>query len=270
MLMSATIKAGEAAALADLTDLTGQTAVVTGGAMGIGRGIAEHLHEAGAAITIADLDPDAARALAAELEDIRSGSAHAVVTDVTVRGDVDAMVAATVERFGGIDILVNNAGIYPMVPFLEMEPELYERVLRVNLIGAFLAIKAAAPRMIAQGRGGRIVNVTSVDALHPSGPGLVHYDSSKHGLWGLTKSVALELAHHGIAVNAVAPGIIRTPGTGGDAVDPEVVRHNEARIPMHRLGEPHDIGRVVLFLASGLSSYLTGSQVVADGGVLLS
>lgn len=257
-------------AWADLLDLSGRSAVVTGGAMGIGRGIAEHLHAAGADVAIADLDDEAGQSLAGELDRRRPGSACSVVTDVTDRLAVDALVEAAIERFGGIDIVVNNAGIYPMVPFLEMEPELYEQVLRVNLIGAFLVTKAAAPAMIAQGRGGRIINVTSIDALHPSGPGLAHYDSSKHGLWGLTKSVALELAPHGIAVNAVAPGIIRTPGTGGDAVDPAVVAHNEARIPMHRLGEPQDIGRVVLFLASGLSSYLTGSQVVADGGILLS
>jgi 2-deoxy-D-gluconate 3-dehydrogenase len=265
--MSSTDTLGSA--LTDLLDLSGQTALITGGATGIGRGIADRLHEAGAAIVIADQDAEGAATAAADLDARRAGSAHGVVGDVTIRADVDAMVAATVERFGGVDILVNNAGIYPMVPFLEMDPDLFERVLRVNLLGAFLAAKAVAPRMIAQGRGGKIINITSVDALHPSGPGLVHYDASKHGAWGLTKSVALELAPYGIAVNAVAPGIIKTPGTGGDAVDPAVVAHNEARIPMGRLGEPHDIGRVVLFLASGLASYLTGSQIVADGGVLL-
>jgi 2-deoxy-D-gluconate 3-dehydrogenase len=255
--------------LTDLIDLGGQTAVVTGAGMGLGRGIAEALHAAGASVVVADRDAAAAGETQALLDRAREGGAHAVVADVTVRADIDAMVAAAVERFGGVDILVNNAGIYPMVPFLEMDADLFEQVLRVNLIGGFLATKAVVPRMIEQGRGGRIVNISSVDALHPSGPGLVHYDASKHGVWGMTKALALELAEHGIFVNAVAPGIIRTPGTSGEAVTPEVIAHNEARIPMHRLGEPADIGRVVVFLASGLAGYVTGAQIVADGGVLL-
>jgi 2-deoxy-D-gluconate 3-dehydrogenase len=123
--------------------------------------------------------------------------------------------------------------------------------------------------MILQGHGGKIINVSSIDALHPSMTGLAHYDASKHGVWGLTKNVALELADHGIAVNAFAPGAIATPGASGGAVDPDMLRETEARIPMHRMGLPDDMGRVALFLASDLSSYLTGSQIVADGGMLL-
>jgi 2-dehydro-3-deoxy-D-gluconate 5-dehydrogenase len=255
--------------IAELLDLSGKTAIVTGGSMGIGRGIVERLHEAGAAVVIADIDLDAGVAVAEQLNGERPGSALALHTDVSRRADIDAMVAAAVDRFGALDILVNNAGIYPFAPFLEMDPELFEHVLRVNLFSVFSAMQAAAKQMIAQGHGGKIINVSSIDALHPSMVGLAHYDASKHGVWGLTKNVALELAEHGITVNALAPGAIATPGASGGAVDPDTLRETEAHIPMHRMGRPDDMGRVALFLASGLSSYLTGSQVVADGGMLL-
>jgi 2-deoxy-D-gluconate 3-dehydrogenase len=255
--------------IAELIDLTGATAIVTGGAMGIGLGIVERLHEAGAAVVIADLDEQAATAVAGRLEAGRAASAIGIRADVARREDAQRMVDVAVERFGGLDVLVNNAGVYPMVPFLELTPETFERVLRVNLFGVFHATQAAARQMIAQGRGGRIVNVTSIDAVHPSMVGLSHYDASKHGVWGLTKNVALELAEHGIAVNALAPGGVSTPGTGAGGVDPAVLRETEQHIPMHRMADPDEMGRVALFLASDLSSYLTGSQVVADGGFLL-
>ena len=121
--------------------------------------------------------------------------------------------------------------------------------------------------MIEQGRGGRIVNITSIDALHPSMVGLAHYDASKHGAWGFTKNVALELAPHDIQVNAIAPGGITTPGTG--EMDPETMKAFETMIPMRRMGDPDDIARAALFLASDLASYMTGSQIVVDGGRLL-
>ncbi len=255
--------------IAELVDLSGRTAIVTGASMGIGRGIVERLHEAGAAVVIADVDLDTGQSVAERLNSERADSAIAVQTDVSSRADVDAMIATTVDRFGGLDILVNNAGVYPFAPFLDMDPQLFERVLRVNLFGVFAAMQAAARQMIAQCRGGKIINVSSIDALHPSMVGLAHYDASKHGVWGLTKNVALELAEHGIAVNALAPGAIATPGSGGEAVDQDMLRETEQRIPMHRMGSPDDMGRVALFLASDLSSYLTGSQIVADGGMLL-
>ena len=160
-----------------------------------------------------------------------------------------------------------------------MNLEDFEKVLAVNLKGVFLCTKYVADQMIEQGNGGKIINVTSIDALHPSSVGLAHYDASKHGVWGFTKNVALELAPHKIWVNAIAPGGIATPGVAKmqqampvpDGVDMQKVMETFLqKIPMHRMGEPDDIGKVALFLASDMSSYMTGTQVVVDGGVLLS
>ena len=151
-----------------------------------------------------------------------------------------------------------------------MSEDDFRKVIDVNLLGVFLCTKAVAERMIEQGGGGRIVNVTSVDALHPSAVGLAHYDASKHGVWGFTKNVALELAPHGIWVNAIAPGGVLTPGvqaiqTGEGA---EEVESATASTPMGRLADPDEIGRVAVFLASELASFMTGSQIVVDGGML--
>lgn len=257
-------------ALHELIDLTGRTAIVTGGAVGIGAAIASRLAEAGANVMIADIDAEAAEATAKELA-VGGLSALAVAADITEEADVEAMVAATVERFGAVDILVNNAGIYPNVLVMDMTAAAFERVLTVNMGSVFHCTKAAARRMIERGRGGRIINITSIDALHPSATGLATYDATKHGVWGFTQSSALELAPHRIAVNAIAPGVISTPGTQEVADVPKTVLDAiTATIPMGRIGVPDDVGRVALFLASDLAAYLTGTQIVVDGGKLLS
>jgi 2-dehydro-3-deoxy-D-gluconate 5-dehydrogenase len=262
-----TATATSQASIAGLLDLRGRTAIVTGGAMGIGLGIVRRLHEAGANVLIADLDIDAAQGTASDLIAARPGSAIALRSDVSDPIDVQEIVNAAVEKFDGVDILVNNAGVYPTVSMADIDVATFRRVLDVNLTGLFLCTKNVSKRMIAQGRGGGIVNITSIDALHPSMVGLAHYDASKHGAWGFTKNVALELAPHEIWVNAVAPGGIRTPGAGG--IDEQSLTAFEAMIPMGRMGEPDDIARTVLFLASDLASYMTGSQIVVDGGRLL-
>lgn len=259
--------------LKQIMDLSGKTAIVTGGAMGIGFGIAYRLAEAGANVLIADMDQKAADEAAVKLK-AKGWKAASVRTDVSKAGDVDNMVTAAVKSYGSVDILVNNAGIYPNVPMMQLTEKDFERILAINLRGVFLCTQAVAVQMIKQGRGGRIINISSIDAIHPSMIGLATYDASKHGVWGFTKNVALELAPQGIWVNAIAPGVISTPGTGaGKPITKEFqdqVAALSEKIPMHRRGEPDDIGRVALFLASELSSYMTGSQVVADGGVLLS
>lgn len=257
----------------NLLKLGGKTAIVTGGAQGIGLGIASRLAEAGAGVLISDINEEAAQKAAADLS-AKGYKARARKTDVSNEEEVNQMVAAAVAEFGGLDILVNNAGIYPNRPLSKMTKEDFDRVIAVNLRSVFLTTEAASKQMIAQGRGGNIINITSVDAIHPSMIGLAHYDASKHGVWGFTLNSALELAEHKIRVNAIAPGGITTPGTSGPGQDnPEMKKAIEAfllRIPMHRMGEPDDIGKVALFLASDMSSYMTGSQIVVDGGVLLS
>lgn len=245
--------------------------------MGIGLGISTRLHEAGANIIIADLDETAAVNAAHVLEQIRPGSTLAVAVDVSKSEDVSRMIAVALEKFGSVDILVNNAGIYPPAALSAMSEEQFMKVIDVNLRGCFLTIKAASEQMKKQGKGGRIINVTSIDAVHPSMIGLSHYDASKHGLWGFTKNVALELAEYKIWVNAIAPGGIATPGVakmqGPAQPGVDMKATQEAflkKIPMHRMGEPDEIGKVALFLASDLSSYMTGAQIVVDGGALLS
>jgi 2-deoxy-D-gluconate 3-dehydrogenase len=260
--------------ITEIVNLKGKTAIVTGGAKGIGLGIARRLHEAGAHVAIADADDATAQAIVSELNMKRSHSALAVHVDVSQISDVQNLMSAATDEFGSLDIFVNNAGIFPAKTLHDMTIEDFQKVLAINLQGAFLCTKYASEQMIVQGRGGKIINITSIDALHPSMVGLSHYDASKHGMWGFTKSTALELAEHKIWVNAIAPGGIVTPGvaamqktaTGSQDVD---VAAFLSKIPMHRMGEPDDIGKVALFLASDLSSYMTGSQIVVDGGALL-
>ena len=257
-------------------DLAGKSAVVTGGAMGIGLGIAESFVEAGANVLIADVDEGAARTAAERLGQ-GSGKAAWMAADVTADGDGQRMVDECVAQFGSLDIFVNNAGIYPMVPALEMTPEIFDRVYRVNLRGLVFCSKAAASRMIEQGRGGRIINIGSIDSFHPSAVGLAAYDSSKGAVLMFTKNFALELAPHGILVNMIAPGGIETPGASKPlqesqmaADQMEAIRQQFVQqIPLGRFGTPRDIGNTAVFFASPASDYVTGSALVVDGGRLL-
>jgi 2-deoxy-D-gluconate 3-dehydrogenase len=260
-------------ALSELLNLSNKAAIVTGGAKGIGYGIAHRLAEAGAKVFIADMDEEAAQQTAHEFMD-KGWTADSLRVDVSIEEDVKNLVNVCHERFGAIDILVNNAGIYPAMPIAQMSANDFERVLNVNLLGVFLTTKYASEIMKNQG-GGKIINISSIDAVHPSMVGLAHYDASKHGVWGFTKNAALELAEHKIWVNAIAPGGINTPGASAPAHDvpaDQLIAQSKAflaKIPMHRMGEPDDIGMVALFLASEMSSYMTGTQIIVDGGFLL-
>lgn len=259
--------------ISDLLNLSKKYAIVTGGAKGIGQAIAYRLAEAGASVIIADTDEATSQSTAEELNE-KGWTAQAFKVDVSNEADVKAMVSACQKSFGSIDILVNNAGIYPPAPLAQMTEEQFEKVMHVNLRSVFLTTKYAADIMKQQG-GGKIINITSIDALHPSMIGLAHYDASKHGVWGFTKNSALELAEHNIWVNAIAPGGVATPGVaamsqGASAEQMEAsTKAFMATIPMHRMGESDEIGKVALFLASDMSSYMTGSQIVVDGGALL-
>jgi 2-deoxy-D-gluconate 3-dehydrogenase len=263
--------------ISQLFDLSEQAALVTGGALGIGQAIAFRLAEAGAGVVIVDIDLAAAQDTASQIEQ-RGGRARAVRADVCRAEEVDAAVRATVDAFGRLDILVNNAGIFPLLPVLDVTEETWDRVLDINLKGAFLFAKAAAQQMAQAGRGGRIINLASVDALHPNGMA-TPYNASKGGVLMLTKGLALELAMHGILVNAVAPGGITTPGADAarahvsDAMrvpDDAILQGWIQRVPLRRMGEPDDVAKVVLFLASRAADFITGEWIVVDGGYLLS
>jgi 2-deoxy-D-gluconate 3-dehydrogenase len=262
--------------LEELLDLSGKTAIVTG-AVGIGYGIAYRLAEAGANVAVASLHKQEADDTAADL--VKAGwRAMAIAADVSKEEDVRRMMDEAVSAYDGVDILVNNAGIYPTIPVMQMSTSDFDRVIAVNLKSVYLCSKYAVEQMIKQGRGGKIINITSIDALHPSSVGLAHYDASKHGAWGFTKNLALEAAPHKIWVNAIAPGGILTPGVKKMMMTPlpqgmdtnKMLEGFVSKIPMQRLGEADEIGKVALFLASDMSSYMTGSQIVVDGGALLS
>jgi 2-dehydro-3-deoxy-D-gluconate 5-dehydrogenase len=268
---------GSGMVTSDLLNLSGKTAIVTGGSIGIGYGIAHRLAEAGANVVIANRTQETLNKAVSELT-AKGFKVTGVIADVSSEESVKNLVAQTVKTYGRLDILVNNAGMYPSIPLKQMSLSDFESVIKTNLEGVFLCTKYGSEQMIKQGGGGKIINVTSIDALHPSSIGLAHYDASKHGVWGFTKNIALELAPHKIWVNAIAPGGILTPGVQKlqqatpslSSVDMEqVLKEFLKKIPMGRLGEPDDIGKVALFLASDMSSYMTGSQIVVDGGVLL-
>jgi len=259
----------------ELFDLSGKTAMVTGGAMGIGKGIALRLAEAGANVVIGDINMEVAGGTVKEIE-AAGGRAKAVKADTSVIADAPKTVQSVIDAFGDIDILVNNAGIYRFMPALNMTEEMWQKTMSINLTGVFFLAKAAANAMIKAGHGGKIVNVASIDAFRPTG-NLAHYDASKGGVVMMTKALAQELAKYGINVNAVAPGGINTPGAARMIKDAKLADEQAKamqkefidKIPLHRMGEPDDVAGVVLFLASQASDYMVGSIVRVDGGALL-
>lgn len=237
-----------------MTDLHGRVAIVTGGARGIGEAYARALHGAGAEVVIADVLTAAGESLAGEL----GRGARFIELDVTDEEAWAAAVEDTVAACGGVDVLVNNAGIANAAPIEHFSLEKWHAVIGVNLTGTFLGCRAVVPAMKAAGRGS-IVNVSSVEGLR----GSVHlhgYTASKFAVRGLTKSLAVELGPSGIRVNSVHPGFIRTEMT--TRIDPEGLV-----IPLARSGVPEDLAGAVLFLAGDASAYLTGAEIVVDGGM---
>ncbi len=253
--------------------LEGKTAVITGGAKGIGKGIAVKFAEEGCQPVIADmLESDAEQAIA---ETAKAGKkAGFIKCDVSDAGQVQRMVEKALKDYGKVDILVNNAGVPGGMPrsIMEITEEDWDRVLGINLKGAFLCSRAVVPSMKAA-RYGRIINVASMAAIAPPAP-LIHYSSSKAGMLGFTMDLALELAPFNITVNAILPGAIRTeifdhmvpPGVDKDDFFREMGR---TICPMQRVGLPEDIAGAALFLASELSSYMTGDRLLVGGGAPL-
>ena len=245
--------------------LDGQVAIITGGARGIGLGIATVLRAEGANVAIADADEPAAAAAAAALAEAGE-HAIGVRADVTELRDVENLAAAVVSRWGRIDILAANAGIYPHILLRDLSLADWNRVMSINVSGAMLAIQACLPQMTEQGYG-RIVLTSSITGSVVGQPGYAHYGASKAAMLGMMRSAAIEVAPAGITVNAVLPGNIRTPGF--DDVGPEHRRRMLAAIPLNRLGEPEDVGWAVRFLASREAAYVTGQTLIVDGGQVL-
>jgi len=245
-------------------DYKGQSALVTGGARGIGKAIAGALAARGVGVAVADIDAEAAGATAMELE-AAGAKALAVRMDVSSAEDVSRAVSEVKEHFGRLDILVNNAGITRDGLLMRMKEEDWDSVININLKSVFLCSREAV-KVMAKQRYGRIVNIASVVAFMGN-PGQANYSASKAGIVGLTKTTAREYASRGITVNAVAPGFIMTAMT--DALPENVKEEMKRAIPLGSFGTPEDVAASVVFLASPEAGYITGQVIHVNGGMYM-
>ena len=243
-----------------------QVAIVTGAASGIGAATARRLGAEGASVLAADRNLAGAEATA---EAIRAagGTATACEVDVTQRKQVEAMLAAAVAAYGRVDVLANIAGIARGEPFLETTDEWWDKTLAVNLTGVFYCSQVVARHMVEKQIAGRIVNLASTNGLVGEA-NLTHYNASKFGVVGMTMTMAIDLAPYNIRVNSVCPGLIETPLTKKSVDNPEWVKGYLPKIPMNRFGKPEEVAAAVAYLASTDSGFITGHQLVIDGGQL--
>jgi glucose 1-dehydrogenase len=242
--------------------LAGKVAIVTGAAHGIGLACAKRFAAEGAKVVLADRDAEAGQAAARDL----GAAAIFVETDVTLRPALEALVAAAVARFGHLDIMLNNAGIARVMPFLDHTDALFDEVMSTNLRSAYIGGQAAARQMVAQGTGGVIINMSSVNAVMAIA-GMTAYNCSKGALNQLTRVMAIELAPHDIRVVAIGPGTILTELARKAVLsNPEARRSVLSRTPLGRGGEPEEVASVAAFLASPDASYITGQIIYPDGG----
>jgi meso-butanediol dehydrogenase/(S,S)-butanediol dehydrogenase/diacetyl reductase len=257
--------------------MEGRNVIVTGGAQGIGRGIATRLAEEGASVMIGDLNLAGAEEVATQLQDAGLAAAAHMV-DVSRRDSTQDLIAATVARFGRLDVMFNNAGFNKPEPFLKITEEVWHRVMNVNALGVLLGTQEAAKQMIAQGNGGKIINTASI-ASRQGYPSFVPYCASKFSVLAIIQGAARALAAHGITVNGFAPGVVDTPlwtqldadlMAIGDAKEPgQAMKDFSAGILLGRPAQPADIAGTALFLASADSDYMTGQVVMIDGGMVL-
>jgi 3-oxoacyl-[acyl-carrier protein] reductase len=248
-----------------LSAIEGRAVIVTGGSKGIGKGIARVFASKGANVMIAARGQEAGEKAVDEIR-AAGGSAAFCAADVTSLDELNAVVAATEERFGGVDVLCANAGIFPQAKILDMSPDDWDFVLDTNLKGTFLAVKAALPPMQRRGRG-RIVVTSSITGPITGYPGWTHYGASKAGQLGFLRTAAIELAKYNVTINAVMPGNIVTEGLEGLGED--YLATMAASIPLKRLGSVEDIGYAALYFASDEAGYVTGQTIVVDGGQIL-
>jgi len=261
-----------------LFSLSGKAAIVSGGAMGIGKGIVRRLAEAGATVMIIDLLSEAEAM--PTLHEFKSEGLQVAFLQADLReiSRFGHLISQSWSTLGGLDILVNNAGIFNYAPVNTLSEELWDRTLDLNLKAIAFLSQAFIRKLSQEKRSGRIINISSVDSIKPTG-NLSHYDASKGGVHMLSKALAKEAAQFGILVNEIAPGGVNTPGV----MKMSGTQHSEEQkaamkvqteqfiksLPLHRMGEPEEIGNAALFLASDASSYITGSTLVVDGGLLL-
>lgn len=246
--------------------LQGKVAVVTGGDTGIGKAITLAMAAQGAAVVIdyhGDVAP--AKALVEQIES-SGGKACAVAADVAKPQEVQRLIDTAVERYGGLHVMVNNAGIEEKHAFVEMPLDVYERIVSVNLTGVWLGSQCAAKQMIAQGQGGRIITISSVheDVTMPENAA---YCATKGAVRMLTRTIAVELASHGITANNVCPGAIETPMDAKIESEPPELRALLSEIPMGRMGKPSEVAQLCVFLASDDAAYITGASLMIDGGM---
>ncbi|HNS11354.1 MAG TPA: SDR family NAD(P)-dependent oxidoreductase [Bacteroidia bacterium] len=265
--------------LEEIFSLKGQIAIVTGGAMGIGKGIALSLAKAGAIVLIADIvKPEEAKSTMNELKEIIPACSYMQI-DLRNISQLSSLPQKAIDQYGDLNILVNNAGIFKYRPMMDMDESMWDNTVDLNLKSAAFLSREFAKVMEVKGHGARIINITSIDAIKPVAWNLSHYDSSKAALRMFTRSFAKEVASLGILVNDIAPGGVNTPGAktiGGDNPDPKQLKAMEQQtaafiqmLPIKRFGEPEDIGHAVVFLAGKAASYITGTSIVIDGGMLI-
>lgn len=244
--------------------LEGKVALITGGASGIGKGIASWFVREGACVMLGDINAENLATAKQELGD----NCEVIEMDVTVEAQVEAAVAATVAKFGRLDVAVNSAGIGGLCRIVDLDEAEWDRVLDVDLKGVFLSVKHEARQMIAQGEGGSIINIASLNSRQPA-EGMVTYCTSKAGVEMFTKIAAMELGRHKIRVNAISPGLISTPLTDPLLNMPDIYESFLENAPLgYRCGTTDDVAALALFLASDESTWITGDNILVDGGAI--
>ena len=247
--------------------LKDRVSIITGGARGIGKGVAKLFALEGSSVVIVDNDLDAAISTAEEIKNISGAQTIAIKTDVSKKAEIDGMVRKVIDKFQKIDILVNNAGVYKAVPFLEFTEELWDWIIDINLKGTFLCTLAVAKEMVKRNHG-KIINISSCSGIHPN-PGETAYGTSKAGMLALTRDNAFELGKYGIYVNAILLGLTDTEMTRSNILDDKTEPVWAGKTALNKIAKIADQANVALFLASHLSDHVTGEGIIVSAGEVM-